>query len=735
MKTSKFLSMNNVKLVLCFLCCIPFTVQAQKKISAIGFSNTFSKSLSAHFSKYSLFSINTTAIKTYIEEAGTANTNLVLELPGLTTFNLYLHKNDILSDSYHLTVASPTGNQVFPKPACLTYAGVLANEMNSGVRLTITPDFIYGIIKGNNKEYFIEPLHYFTKDASPGMFVVYETKDAIFDKTLTCGVTERAAAQQKISQPGGTTSGLNCVKAEMAIASDESMFLRYGSAQAVEIHNIGVMNNVIWDYTNAQFNNNIEFVIAGQHVSTSAPTDQLSPAYTGTNSTIILPNFRTWGQAGNFGFTYDIGQLWTTRNIDNDGAGTGQGTVGLAYVGTVCTASRYQLLEDFTGLNSSGSGYVLEILTAHETGHNFSATHDAAGSQFIMAPSVTNTHTWSAPSITAVDGHVASRTCLGQCNVSAALITDFIASPANTCAGGTIRFVDRTLGGPTSWNWSFEGGTPLTSTNRNPVVSFASAGIKNIVLTTGNPNGFDVKGSTAIISNAPSASCTPTGTGTSNAGINSFSLNTISKTTAGLAADGGKYFDFSCSDNTILTPGTAYSATANVGTATPSNTFNVVQFFIDYNNDGDFSDADELIYSSANCYIGNHTFSFTTPFAPPVFNQLLRARLIAKDCIGGINACYNPTDGQVEDYGIIFLGAEPPCSINYWKGTVSTAWENSANWSCGSIPDGFTRVIIGPGKPNYPEIKSMAVCKSLHNVSGTSVKVYTGFKLDIVGVN
>ena len=728
--------MNNIKLIAGIFFLLPLSLLAQKKISGVAINSNFSRSLSTHFTKYALFDINTAAIQASVEAAGTASSNFILELPGLASFNLNLHKNDILSSSYKLVVASLTGSEVFEKPACITYAGVVANENNSGVRLTITPDFIYGTIKSNSKEYFIEPLNYFTKGAAAGMFVVYEIADAIIDSSLTCGVTERAAAQQKILGAQGVTSGLNCVQAQIAIASDDSMFLRYGSANAVQVHNIGVMNNVIWNYTNAQFNNNIEFVIAGQHVSTAPASNQSSPLYTGTNSSTILSSFKTWGEAGNFGFTYDIAQLWTTRNIDSDGAGTGAGTVGLAYVGSVCGGFKYLLLEDFSGLNPTGSGFSLEILTAHEIGHSFNASHDAAGSGFIMAPSVSNTHTWSPATIASVDGFVPSRSCLAQCSVSEALVTDFILSPANTCTGGTIRFTDHTLGGPTSWNWYFEGGTPLTSAARNPVVVFASAGIKNIVLTTSNGVGSDVKGSSVVISDAPAAACSNPGMGISNAGINSFRLNNINKTTAGLAADGNKYFDFSCTDNTTLAAGNSYSATANVGTSTPANSFNLVQFFIDYNNDGDFNDAGEFVYSSAQCWIGNHTFSFTTLAAPPVLNQMLRARLIAKDCVGGApDACYNATNGQVEDYGVMFLSAAPACSINYWTGATSPAWETATNWSCGAIPDATTRVIIGPGKPNNPEIKSAAICKSLHNVSGTSIIIFTGFKLDIVGPN
>ncbi len=37
------------------------------------------------------------------------------------------------------------------------------------------------------------------------------------------------------------------------------------------------------------------------------------------------------------------------------------------------------------------------------------------------------------------------------------------------------------------------------------------------------------------------------------------------------------------------------------------------------------------------------------------------------------------------------------CRTNYWTGSVSSDWENPANWSCGKVPDANTDVIINSG--------------------------------------
>jgi murein DD-endopeptidase MepM/ murein hydrolase activator NlpD len=67
---------------------------------------------------------------------------------------------------------------------------------------------------------------------------------------------------------------------------------------------------------------------------------------------------------------------------------------------------------------------------------------------------------------------------------------------------------------------------------------------------------------------------------------------------------------------------------------------------------------------------------------------------------------------------------------SYWKGAVSKAWEDPANWGCGNIPDANTDVVIS-GNTNTPEVSSNAVCRSVNLNPGTAVTVKTGWKLDV----
>ena len=66
-----------------------------------------------------------------------------------------------------------------------------------------------------------------------------------------------------------------------------------------------------------------------------------------------------------------------------------------------------------------------------------------------------------------------------------------------------------------------------------------------------------------------------------------------------------------------------------------------------------------------------------------------------------------------------------------WQGTVSNVWENTANWSCGILPDANTDVLINAGKANYPQVGANTSVRTLTIASGATATVKTGFNLTI----
>jgi hypothetical protein len=65
---------------------------------------------------------------------------------------------------------------------------------------------------------------------------------------------------------------------------------------------------------------------------------------------------------------------------------------------------------------------------------------------------------------------------------------------------------------------------------------------------------------------------------------------------------------------------------------------------------------------------------------------------------------------------------------NVWTGAMSNAWENAANWSCGSVPDANTDVVINNGNVI---IGSNVVIRTLRVMAGATVTVNSGYTLTI----
>jgi PKD repeat protein len=56
-----------------------------------------------------------------------------------------------------------------------------------------------------------------------------------------------------------------------------------------------------------------------------------------------------------------------------------------------------------------------------------------------------------------------------------------------------VQFFDLSTNDPTSWNWTFEGGTPSTSASQNPVITFSTPGTYAVSLTAANSTGNNTK--------------------------------------------------------------------------------------------------------------------------------------------------------------------------------------------------------------------------------------------------
>ena len=77
----------------------------------------------------------------------------------------------------------------------------------------------------------------------------------------------------------------------------------------------------------------------------------------------------------------------------------------------------------------------------------------------------------------------------------------FTASNGTPVVGGSVTFTDKSANSPTTWTWTFEGGTPSGYVGQTPPPNrfYSTAGKYPVVLTVTNANGTDTKTSASLI--------------------------------------------------------------------------------------------------------------------------------------------------------------------------------------------------------------------------------------------
>lgn len=438
-------------------------------------------SLKEQFHAYTVYEINTAQVAEIVRNPDFGN-RIGIELPGYGLFQIDLFENRLLSERFVLSVMSEDGLTTYPWDGIVrTFKGNLKGGQYN-VSLTIDGDYLAGFIELPQDEVlYIEPLRHFIPGAGDAVVVAYKAS-AIRDQGGTCGtdhtmVHQERSMEQRLGQQGQRQMN-DCKEVEIAYADDWLMYQKYNQNQNNVInHNMTVMNNVQNNYDN-EFQHELLFEVVQIWISTCSTCD---PWTSSTDAGVLLGSFRTWGNSGGFSTTYDVANLWTNRNFDGS-------TIGISWVDAVCTSFRYLTTQDFS--NNQGA---LRSLLAHELGHNFGSNHDPSGSNTIMAPSLVITNNWSSSSINQINNYVNSINCLGPCiNVSAPL-ADFSASQTEGCTPFVVNFFDESTGPPASWLWTFPGGSPASSTQQNPTVTYLNPGSFDVTLQVTNAAGTNTK--------------------------------------------------------------------------------------------------------------------------------------------------------------------------------------------------------------------------------------------------
>ncbi|XP_053319258.1 zinc metalloproteinase-disintegrin-like batroxstatin-2 [Spea bombifrons] len=284
-----------------------------------------------------------------------------LELEG-QPFVLHLEKTEgLISENYTETSYLPDGTPVTNSPRLQDhcyYHGHVKNDSDSAASIS-TCSGLSGVIVTRGRRFLIEPL----KLTDTEEHAVFQAPE---EPPKTCGVTNTTWLEGK-SFKSSRSSGaekqafLRSQKyVRLYMVADNTMFVKYDrSAETVKKRIFEIVN-----YVNLVYKAINTFVaLTGMEIWEKSDQFQVVPS-----ASVNLDRFSSWRKERLLPrIVHDNAQFIT--NTDFDGA-----TVGLAYVGTMCSETHS------TGVIQDHSKPPISVgaTVAHEMGHNLGMNHDSS---------------------------------------------------------------------------------------------------------------------------------------------------------------------------------------------------------------------------------------------------------------------------------------------------------------------------------------------------------------------
>ncbi len=161
----------------------------------------------------------------------------------------------------------------------------------------------------------------------------------------------------------------------------------------------------------------------------------------------------------------------------------------------------------------------------------------------------------------------------------------------------------------------------------------------------------------------PPVPCTPAPTSVDGTGITNVTIGSINNTTG---AEPGRYGDY-----TALVTNIAQNTTVPVILRYSTSGFAYfTKIWIDFNDNGSFADAGEIVYDSGALELpsGVNNISFFVPLAAPLGQHRMRIGGSDTNNLVGFGAgqgpCYNGAWGTFEDYSVFVTSPPPPLILS-----------------------------------------------------------------------
>lgn len=252
---------------------------------------------------------------------------------------------------------------------------------------------------------------------------------------------------------------------------------------------------------------------------------------------------------------------------------------------------------------------------------------------------------------------------------------DFAANEIVIAPGSTVQFTSNATGDNLNHQWTFEGGTPATSTAANPSVTFSTLGSFDVSLSVSNAYGSHTATKADYI--AVDQVCAGTGSvSTANNYITNVAIGAINK------ASGKSRYAYYTALSTSVEKGSAYPITVTLQNATGSD---AVYVWADWNGNKLLENSESIPMSVPNgAYQCNGTVA--VPLAAVTGSVRLRVR--STNDAAGATPCDDYT-GEVEDYTLNITVPTPPAAPTNLSSSSVTNSSANLSWATVAGASGY----------------------------------------------
>jgi hypothetical protein len=353
----------------------------------------------------------------------------------------------------------------------MPFEGEVQGLPGSWVRITRSPSGWRGIVYDGEELYAIEPAADIAGstvqplNVSGSSPVVYRLSDALLPvEAMSCEIMQPespSTAAEAVTQLGHELRA-HALSAEVAATKQ----VRVGVVGDFEFVSLFPTSGTTTpeDAILARMN-----IVDGIFMSQLGVKVSLAPSmlfrtsgdpFSGNVASNLLAQLKTYRGGSQAQLALGLSHLMTGRDLDGD-------TVGIAYIGTVCTGDNAASLSEGRRTTTQSA-----LIAAHEIGHNFGAPHDGESGAcantpqtFLMAPRLNGSDEFSSCSVQQIQPLVNTRTCLTTYTPpDAALIISTLSVPATVGTGFVASFVVQAVGNDPSSNVSVTASLPASVT-------------------------------------------------------------------------------------------------------------------------------------------------------------------------------------------------------------------------------------------------------------------------------